>query len=163
MTPFNEWGSTASRLRSNLKEAVYFLPLSFQKFLVLILSTSDRWKAEWTLEPPTDGFEHGTPGLAIQCLNHKAIALYEWVCIHVESNFSVDGATCHASKHSPITLRFTSSLLDNKGSKHAWLQRVHSQWKGHSHLTCKKINLPFFVPLIFLCIYGTQHNCIWCS
>ena len=32
-----------------------------------------RMKAESTLEPPS-GFEHGTPGLGIQCLNHLAIA-----------------------------------------------------------------------------------------
>ena len=32
-----------------------------------------RMKAESTLEPPS-GFEHGTPGLGIQCLNHYAIA-----------------------------------------------------------------------------------------
>ena len=54
---------------SHFEEAVYFLPLSSQKFLVLILSTSKGWKAESTLEPPS-GFEHGTPGLGIQCLNH---------------------------------------------------------------------------------------------
>ena len=33
------------------KEAVYFLPFSPQTFLVLILSTTDGWKAESTLEP----------------------------------------------------------------------------------------------------------------
>ena len=36
MAPFYGWGSTASRLQSHYKEAVYFLPLSFQIFLVLI-------------------------------------------------------------------------------------------------------------------------------
>ena len=50
-------------------EAVYFLPFSSQQFLVLILSTSEGWKAESNLEPPS-GFEHGTPGLGIQHLNH---------------------------------------------------------------------------------------------
>ena len=54
---------------SHFEEAVYFLPLSFQKFPVLILSTSERWKAESTLEPP-GGFGHGTPGLGIQRLYH---------------------------------------------------------------------------------------------
>ena len=54
---------------SHLKEAVYFLPFSSQKFLVLILSTSEGWKAESTLEPPS-GFEDRTPGLGIQHLNH---------------------------------------------------------------------------------------------
>ena len=54
---------------SHFEEAVYFLPLSSQTFLLLILPTSEGWKAELTLEPPS-GFEHGTPGLGIQCLNH---------------------------------------------------------------------------------------------
>ena len=49
---------------SNFEEAVYFSPLSSQKFLVLILSTSAGWKAESTLESPSD-FEHETPGLGI--------------------------------------------------------------------------------------------------
>ena len=53
----------------HFEEAVYFLPFSSQKFLVLILSTSEGWKAESILEPPS-GFEHGTPGLGIQHLNH---------------------------------------------------------------------------------------------
>ena len=54
---------------SHFKEVVYFLPLSSQKFLVLILPTSEEWKAESTLEP-SSGFEHGTLGLGIQRLNH---------------------------------------------------------------------------------------------
>ena len=37
---------------SHFEEAVYFLPLSSQKFLVLTLSTSEGLKAESTLEPP---------------------------------------------------------------------------------------------------------------
>ena len=36
MVPFYGWGSTASRLQSHIEEAVYFLPLSSLKFLVLI-------------------------------------------------------------------------------------------------------------------------------
>ena len=54
---------------SHFEEAVYFLPLSSQKFLVLILATSEGWKAESTLKPPS-GFKHGTLGLEIQPLNH---------------------------------------------------------------------------------------------
>ena len=46
-----------------------FLPLSSQKFLVLIWSTLKMWKAESTLEP-SSCFEHKTLGLGIQCLNH---------------------------------------------------------------------------------------------
>ena len=48
---------------SHLEEAVYFLWFSSQKFLVLILSTSEEWKADSTLELPS-GFEHGTPNPA---------------------------------------------------------------------------------------------------
>ena len=38
---------------SHFEEVVHFLPLSSQKFLVLILSTWEGWKAESTLKPPT--------------------------------------------------------------------------------------------------------------
>ena len=69
MAPFYRWGTTASRLQSHYEEVVYFLPLSFQKFLVLIWSISEGLKTGSTLEPPS-GFEHRTPGLEIQCLNH---------------------------------------------------------------------------------------------
>ena len=41
----------------------------YQKFLVVILSTSAGWKAESIFEPPS-GFEHGTPRLWNQRLNH---------------------------------------------------------------------------------------------
>ena len=58
MAPFYQWGLTASKLQSHYEEAVYFLPQSSQKFLVLIWSTSEGWKAELTLEPPS-GFDHG--------------------------------------------------------------------------------------------------------
>ena len=54
---------------SHFEEAVYFLPQSSQTFLVLIFPTSEGWNAESTWEPPS-GFEHGTPGLGIQRLNH---------------------------------------------------------------------------------------------
>ena len=67
MDPFYGWDSTASRLQSHFREAIYFLPLSSQKFLAVILSTSEGWKAESTLEP-TSGFEQEVPGLGIQRL-----------------------------------------------------------------------------------------------
>ena len=51
------------------KQTVYFLPLSPQKFLVLIWSDSEGWKTESTLQP-SNGLEFGTPGLRIQHLNH---------------------------------------------------------------------------------------------
>ena len=59
---------------NHLKEAVYFLPLSSEKFLLLILLISEGGKAELTLEPPS-GFEHGIPRLGIQHLNHYAYDL----------------------------------------------------------------------------------------
>ena len=62
------------------EEAVYFLPLSSQKFLVLILSTPEGWKAESILKPPS-GFEHGTLGLGIQRLNDLAIAALYKNCV----------------------------------------------------------------------------------
>ena len=49
---------------SHFEVAVYFLPLSCKKFLVLILSTSEGWKAESNLESPS-GFEHKNPVLGI--------------------------------------------------------------------------------------------------
>ena len=69
MAPFYGWGSTASRLEPHFEEAVYFLSLSFQKFLVPISSSSEGWKSESTLESPS-GFEQRTPGLGIQHLKH---------------------------------------------------------------------------------------------
>ena len=38
MVHFYGWGSTASRLETHYEEAVYYLQLSSQKFLVLTLS-----------------------------------------------------------------------------------------------------------------------------
>ena len=57
---------------SHFKQAVYFLPLSSQKFQVLILLTSERWKAESTLEP-LSGFEHGTPDLESSTLTTRPL------------------------------------------------------------------------------------------
>ena len=61
-------------LSQGYEETVYFLSLSPQEFLVFIWSTSKGWKVEPTLEPLT-GVESETPGLAIQCPNHLAVAI----------------------------------------------------------------------------------------
>ena len=90
--------------QSHFKDAVYFLPLSPQKFLELTLSTSEGRIAESTLEPPC-GFEHGTPGSGIQRLNHQAIApcyffhmlFFAFVVLIVSLNASVqisESPTC---------------------------------------------------------------------
>ena len=60
MVPIYRLGSTASRLQSHYEEAVYFLPLSSQKFLAFNWLTSEGWKAELTLKPPS-GFKNKTP------------------------------------------------------------------------------------------------------
>ena len=80
MAPFYGWGSKLSQGYSHFDEAVYFLPLSSQKFLTLILPTSEGWKSESTLEPPS-GFEHGTPGLGIQRLDQTTKPLLHMVSI----------------------------------------------------------------------------------
>ena len=53
-------GAQLPQGQSHFEETVYFLPISSQKLLVLNLLTSEGWKTELTLEPPS-GFEHGTP------------------------------------------------------------------------------------------------------
>ena len=68
MAHFYGWGSTASRIEP-LHGGSLLFTTSPQKFLVLTLSTSEEWKAESNLEPPRS-FEHETPGLGIQRLNH---------------------------------------------------------------------------------------------
>ena len=60
--------------QNHFEEEVYFITLSPQKFLVFILSTSEGRKTESTLEPP-NRFDHETPGLGIQHLNHQAIGV----------------------------------------------------------------------------------------
>ena len=59
MNPFYGWGSNASRLKPFQGGSLLFL--ISQKFMVLILSISEGWKAESTLVP-CSSFEHGTPG-----------------------------------------------------------------------------------------------------
>ena len=68
MAPFHGWGSNTSKLEP-LRGGSLLLNTEFPDILVLILLTSEGWKAESTLEPPSD-FEHRTPGLGIQHLNH---------------------------------------------------------------------------------------------
>ena len=80
MVPLYGWVSTVSMLQSHYKETVYFLPPRPQEVLVFIRSTSEGWKAELTLEPPS-GFDCGIPGLEIRHSDYKVFALlYVRVC-----------------------------------------------------------------------------------
>ena len=73
--PFFGWSLTALKLQSHYEETVYFLQLSLRKFLVLIWSTLEGWKA-------ARGFEVGTPGLGSQRPNHWAITPWTWICTY---------------------------------------------------------------------------------
>ena len=59
---------------SHFEEAVYFLPISSPKLLVVLLSTLEGCKPELTLKP-TSGFEHGT-------LNRESSALTTTPLLH---------------------------------------------------------------------------------
>ena len=67
--PFLWMGFNYLKATEPLQRGSLLLPPSSQIFLVLIWSTSEGWKVESTLEPPS-GFEHKTPELGIQRLNH---------------------------------------------------------------------------------------------
>ena len=68
------WMARASCLkaRATSRRQFVFLPLSSQKFLALILSTSKGWKARSTLEPPS-GLENRTLGLGISALTTRPL------------------------------------------------------------------------------------------
>ena len=68
MAPFYGWGSTPSRLQP-LRGGSLLFTIQFPEIPGTHFIDLGRMKAESTLEPPS-GFEHGTPGLGIQCLNH---------------------------------------------------------------------------------------------
>ena len=62
---------------SHFQEAVYFLPFSSQKFLVLILPTTGGWKAQSALKPPS-GFESGTLDWESSALTTKQKNIYRY-------------------------------------------------------------------------------------
>ena len=69
MAPFYRWGSTASRLVP-LRGGSLLFTTKFPDIAGTHFNDLGRMKkAESTLEPPS-GFEHRTPGLEIQRLNH---------------------------------------------------------------------------------------------
>ena len=68
MAPYYGWGSTASRLEP-LRGGSLRFTTKFPETPGAHFVDPEGWKAESTLESPS-GFEHGTPGLGIQRLNH---------------------------------------------------------------------------------------------
>ena len=68
MAPFYGWGSTSSRLEP-LQGGSLLLTTKFPEIPGTHCIDLRRMNAESTLELPS-GFEHGTPGLGIQHLNH---------------------------------------------------------------------------------------------
>ena len=92
--------------KSHFEEAIYFITLSSQKFLILILSTLEGWKAESTLQPP-NGFDPEIPGLGIQHLNHL---LDGWKC-WMEKKRMLDRKKENNTVCSPIN--WPSNLVNN--------------------------------------------------
>ena len=72
---FYGWGSAAARIWSHYEETVYFLPLSSQKFLVLISTTSKRMKGWVDLESTPWFWTRDSPNLSL-CIN-LVIAKYK--------------------------------------------------------------------------------------
>ena len=68
MAPFYGWGSTASRLQP-LRGGSLLFTIQFPEIPGAHFIDLGKMKAESTLETPS-GFEHRTPGLGIQRLNH---------------------------------------------------------------------------------------------
>ena len=68
MAPFYGRGSTASRLEP-LRGGRLLFTTKFPEISGTYFMDLGRMKGESTLEPPT-GFEHGTPELGIQRLDH---------------------------------------------------------------------------------------------
>ena len=82
MAPFYGWGSTASRLEQLRGGSLLFST----KLLVLILSTSEEWKAESTLGPPRifNDYKWLLPdwtrayfNLHIALLSHELLIIYQ--------------------------------------------------------------------------------------
>ena len=97
----------------HFEEVVYFLPFSSQTFLVLILSTSEGWKAESTLEL-LSGFENGTPGLGIQHLNH--FPLYNFNSLHKSKK--------HLCSHKVLANFQIKSFHYNEETRERWAETM---------------------------------------
>ena len=105
----------------SFEEAVHFLQLSSQIFLVLILSTFEGWKAESTLEPPS-GATH--PILKMRQLDWESIALttrplpHKWRYFEIQIHFCLPRLNLVRKKTLSVTpcscarsIHYTSSIL----------------------------------------------------
>ena len=88
MVPFYGWGSPNSRLLSHYEEELYFLPLSSQRFLVLIWLTSEGRKAESTLEPTQEVSKTGTLNWESSALTTRPI-LHNTLLIVLDSTLDI--------------------------------------------------------------------------
>ena len=110
--------------RTTMKRQFTFYHLVPKTFLYL--STSEGWKAELTLEPPS-GFEPRTPGLGIQQLNHKATACLDLpiyflymtknISISVTYSWATDSFSSQSIFHSLSYTKCYSSFRTIKQSK----------------------------------------------
>ena len=125
MTSLYGWGSTASRLEP-LRGSNLLFPTKFLEIPGTILSTSERWKAESTLES-SNGFEQGTPGLEIQRLNHEAIAhislCYTQMYLHLYPTFHRKILIS-----SPCNFLSTSSLIFISASCVRQIENAYMHW-----------------------------------
>ena len=72
--PFLWMGFNCLKATEPLRGSSLLFTTKFPEVIVLIWLTSEGWKAESVLDPPS-GFEHQTSELEIQCLDHLDIAL----------------------------------------------------------------------------------------
>ena len=113
--PFHGWGSTASRL-----EPLRGGSLSFQKFLVLILSTSEGWKAESTLEPPSGFWNTGpldweSSALTTRPLLHEVILIsIELFWLFIAYSYKSMESTALSCSFSWVVYGMPKVLRDNK-------------------------------------------------
>ena len=123
--------------------------------LLLILSTSEGWKAELTLEPQ-DGFEHGTPGLGIQQLNQSKLFPLIWS----KFIFNTDKSKCAYS-------RGTDGIKCGNYFKCSVTKfQLLKQYTSTNDALCLWTNIDFFTKVLFvflIIIKSISWNIFHCS
>ena len=136
--------------QSHFKEAVYFLPLSSQKFLVLILPTSKVFKPQWvwTRDPwignPVPwllGHQYAGRGQDIENQARRCTWGHDYPLVEHTVLVPNDGLTsprfpCNSStKHPSITIQSrsaTSTLFENKWNCWQFIYQQIPQTSKHS-------------------------------